>query len=445
MAAEEANKNGGQGAGSGAVDSPAPGSTLEISIEKMVYGGDGLARTPEGVVLVAGVLPGERVTVRLAPPRGGVRRGHLAHITEASPERIAPDCPYFGRCGGCQYQHIRYERQLQLKQGIFLESLERIGKMRLEKPMTMLSGQPWHYRNRSRLQFEKQSSSFQAGYLEPFSHRLCPVEQCPISSPAINEALAGLAHGAGTACFPEATGEIEWFASDSDQALIATVHSSAAPPAEFGDRLMEALPGLQSVSWREQLSRRVTTWGSESLSYRVGEFHYRISHDSFFQTNRFLLPEMIPAVVGDLEGNWALDLYAGVGFFTIPLARRFERVVAVETDAPSARDLASNVGVVGGRARADRKTVENFLATNSRPWDAVVVNPPRSGLNRMVVEPLCRLRPPRLVYVSCDPTTLARDLAALTHDAYQIRSVHLVDQFPQTFHLESIVHLEKVG
>ena len=154
---------------------------------------------------------------------------------------------------------------------------------------------------------------------------------------------------------------------------------------------------------------------------------------------------MIPAVVGDLEGNWALDLYAGVGFFTIPLARRFERVVAVETDAPSARDLASNVGVVGGRARADRKTVENFLATNSRPWDAVVVNPPRSGLNRMVVEPLCRLRPPRLVYVSCDPTTLARDLAALTHDAYQIRSVHLVDQFPQTFHLESIVHLEKVG
>ncbi|MBI4465787.1 MAG: 23S rRNA (uracil(1939)-C(5))-methyltransferase RlmD, partial [Acidobacteria bacterium] len=419
---------------------------LDVVIEKMVYGGEGLARTPQGVLLVGGVLPGERAKVQIEEKRHGVRRARLRELLVASPERVIPDCPYFGRCGGCQYQYASYQRQLELKREILIECFERIGKLRLEIPVTLVPSEPWHYRNRTRFQIEKQAAAFQIGYFELSSHRLCPVERCPISAPAINAAIEKLNQGVGASHFPDGKAEIELFASDSGQALLATVYSPAAPPENFGEMLMSAIPEVKSVGWFEKLSRRQKVWGEGFIVYHVGEFHYRVSHDSFFQTNRFLPESMIRAALGDLEGTRALDLYAGVGFFTIPLARRFAQVTAVEAHAASAQDLATNAGVVGTRARACHSNVEKFLSGVTKKWDAVVVDPPRSGLNRVVIGHLCRLRTPRLVYVSCDPTTLARDLKALMEGAeYRIRSLHLVDQFPQTFHVETVVHLDQAG
>ncbi|MGH9783741.1 MAG: class I SAM-dependent RNA methyltransferase, partial [Terriglobia bacterium] len=221
--------------------------------------------------------------------------------------------------------------------------------------------------------------------------------------------------------------------------------SGSTPAAPFGERLRSAVPTLESVCWRGRAERQETIWGSGALTYRVGEFHFRVGHDVFFQVNRFLHQAMIQAVLQDLEGDRALDLYAGAGFFALPLARRFEKVAAVESDASAARDLAANVGVVGGRARAFHKPAEKFLPVTSHNWDVVVVDPPRSGLAPAVVEQLLRVRPRRLVYVSCDPTTLARDLARFTPAPYRIRSMQLVDQFPQTFHIETVVHLEQSG
>lgn len=426
-------------------DLPTTEQTLEVTIEKMVYGGDGLARTPQGVVLVAGMIPGERGSVRLEERRKGVRRGQVLELAAASPDRTAPDCPYFGRCGGCQYQHISYPRQLELKQEILRECLERIGKIRLEVPITVAASEPWRYRNRARLQVEKQAQEFRIGYYETLSHRLCPVSCCPISSPAISEAIAKLSEGVGAACFPDGTAELELFASDNDRSMLATVYSSAAPAPEFGEKLQGAIPLLESVCWHDLTQRRETTWGTGAVTYRIGEFHFRVSHHAFFQANRFLHEGMIQAVTQDLEGNRALDLYAGVGFFAVPLTRRFGKVVAVEADGSAARDLAANLGVVGVRARALHKSVEKFFTSTSHNWDSVVVDPPRAGLTPAVADHLRRVRCARLVYVSCDPTTLARDLARLTPAPYRIRSVHLVDQFPQTFHIESIVHLEQSG
>ncbi|MBI1956274.1 MAG: 23S rRNA (uracil(1939)-C(5))-methyltransferase RlmD, partial [Acidobacteria bacterium] len=385
--------------------------------------------------------------VQVEERRHGVRRGRLLELLAASPDRIVPDCPYFGRCGGCHYQHTSYQRQLEIKKEVLLECFERIGKLHLDIPITVLPSEPWHYRNRTRFQVEKQASVFQIGYFELSSHRLCPVERCPISAPAINTAIEKLNHGVGAACFPEGKAELELFASDSGQALLATVYSSVAPPENFGEMLMSAIPEVKSVGWFEKFSRRQRVWGAGAITYHVGEFHYRVSHDSFFQPNRFLPEPMIRAVLGDLEGAQALDLYAGVGFFTVPLARRFEQVTAVEAHAASAQDLRTNVGVVGTRARAYNSNAEKFLSRMKKTWDAVVVDPPRSGLSRGVVEPLRRLRPKRLVYVSCDPTTLARDLKVLLLESaeYRIRSLHLVDQFPQTFHVETVVHLDQAG
>lgn len=416
--------------------------TLNVSIEKLVYGGEGLARTDEGVLLVPGVLPGESVEVELRPRRHGVRRGRLVRLVEPCRERVVPECPYFSHCGGCHYQYISYERQLQLKQEILKECCERIGKFRLEVPVSVLSSEPWRYRNRARLRIEKRSGRFQIGYFEYSSHCLCAIEQCPISSPGINGVLEKLCGGLGASCFPDGKAEFELFASDSDQSMLATVASGSPPPRNFGEKLLDALPSVESVRWRQEPTGKQTNWGSGSISYHVGEFHYRVGHDSFFQVNRFLLLEMIRAVTGDMEGNRALDLYAGVGLFTVPLSRRFLNVTAIEAQAAAARDLTSNMGVVGERATSCRRTVEGFLAAASPGWDLIVANPPRYGLNKGVLSHLKRLQPRHFVYVSCDPTTLARDLAVLVGSGYQVRDVHLVDQFPQTFHLESVVHLE---
>ena len=440
-----------------AAQAAAPDMDIEASIEKLVYGGDGLTRTPQGVVLVSGVIPGERIRLLLAERKKGVRRGRLLELAETSPDRIPADCSYFGQCGGCQYQHIAYSRQVALKQEIFQECLERVGKIRLDVPITVTASEPWGYRNRSRLQVEKQGDSFRIGYHEPRSNKLCAVEKCPISSPAVNEVLSRLSSGVGADVFPDCgpdsgpdgephnETELELFASDNDRTMLATVYSSAAPPKQFGDKLRTAVPMLESVCWRGRGSRSDTVWGSGAVTCRVGEFHFRVSHATFFQTNRYLLDAMIQAVLQDLEGDRALDLYAGVGLFALPLARRFEKVAAVESSDAAARDLAANVGVVGGRARAFHKTTEKFLAVTSTNWDLVVVDPPRSGLAPAVVEHLRRILPRRLVYVSCDPTTLARDLALLTPAPFRVRSVELVDQFPQTFHIESVVHLEQSG
>ena len=373
--------------------------TLDVSIEKLVYGGDGLARTSQGVVLVPGVIPGERLSLRLEERKKGVRRGQLLELAERSADRVAADCPYFGRCGGCQHQHITYARQLALKQDILRECFERVGKIRLEVPVSATAAEPWGYRNRARLQIEKQGDAFRIGYHEPQSNTLCAVERCPISSPAINEVLAKLCAGAGAELFPD-TGpeggiEMELFASDNDRTMLATVYSAAAPPLEFGDKLRSALPILESVCWRARSGPSETVWGSGAVTCRVGEFHFRVSHGVFFQTNRFLHDAMIQAVRQDLEGNRALDLYAGVGLFALPLARRFEKVAGVEADAAAARDLAANVGVVGGRARAFHKTAEKFLTVTSPNWDLVVVDPPRNGLTPGVVEqrtPIAALR-----------------------------------------------------
>ena len=428
-------------------ESTTVGPALEVAIEKMVYGGEGLARTPEGVLLVPRVIAGERVTALPETARRGVRRGQLLEVVEHSPERISAPCPYYARCGGCQYQHISYSRQLQTKEQVLLECFERVGKFQIHVPIQTIPSEPFGYRNRVRLQVEKRPDGFRVGYREHSSHTLVPVEACPIAFPAIQETIGSLAGGVLTEAFPDGDAEVELFSSETGASLLATVYSPLTAPAEFGDIWRTALPAFESVAWlqtdahRDPTHIKQTNWGNGAITYRVGEYHYRVSHESFFQANGLLLARMVEAAMGDLSGARALDLYAGVGFFTLPLARRFERVAAVEAHPASARDLAANAGVMGTRVQVHRKPVEQFLAATSHNWDAVLVDPPRAGLTKPALEGLARLRAPRVVYISCDPTTLARDLAKLLAADYEIVSVHLVDQFPQSFHIETIVHL----
>jgi 23S rRNA (uracil1939-C5)-methyltransferase len=437
---------------------------LLLSIEKLIYGGDGLAhlagdeRGHGKAAFIPFVLAGEKVEATVSEEKPGFARARATTIVEHSPHRIQPGCPYFGRCGGCHYQHADYDYQLQIKKEILLESLRRIAKLEPPCEIQMHASAPWNYRNRSRLQVRTQPE-FALGYFKLSSHELLPVEQCPISSPLINRGIAAVwsmgAAGKGVA----GVREIEIFASADDSRMLVELScDSSARRAAVRARSQElcaAMPEVAGVvAFRESQKgprERLVAVGASDLTYLVGEMAFRVSAGSFFQTNRFLLDELTEIVATGRAGEWALDLYAGVGLFSTALACNFRHIVSVESSQTAAKDLEYNLPTNG---KAVQATAEQFLgrigegrAGNfilpelpKRP-DLIVVDPPRSGLGDGVVRALANANAPRITYVSCDPATLARDLMVLLGTGYRIEQMHLVDLFPQTYHLESVVKL----
>jgi len=422
-----------------------------VTIEKLAYGGEGLARTNDGIVLVPSALPAERVEIELEPMKRGVRRAKLVQIIEPSPHRIKAECPYFLECGGCQHQQVNYEKQLDWKKDILTDSLERIGKLKIELPIKVVAAEPWAYRNRIRLHSERAGDAFKIGFQKAASNELAFVGNCAISSPSLQEIIRTLSSEGVSHLFPEGTAEIELFDPNSGREFLATIVSDSPAPRDFGEAWKSVFPECKSVGWIHKNSNRqrgahsALVWGDGGVTVRVGEYRYRVSHESFFQTNRYLLEQMIQTLLDEKSGDRVLDLFAGVGFFTVPLARRFKHVIAVESHHSSSLDLKINAGVAPSQIHAYPETVESFLASrpSRQPWDLLVADPPRHGLSKPVRERIIALQPRSIAYVSCDPTTLARDLAAFNSASYGIESIHLIDLFPQTFHVETIVHLSR--
>ena len=431
-----------------------------LTIEKLIYGGDGLARTPADAngrsmaVFVPFVLPGEHAEAEIAPGKAGFARGSVSQLVERSPERVEAGCPYFQRCGGCHYQHISYERQLEYKTGILRETLLRIAKIELQAEIKLHPSPPWNYRNRTRLRLQT-APDFALGYYRLGSHEFLAVRECPISSPLINRVMARLIDLEGCEC-PAAVEEIELFAGGSDERLLAWAFCGrdAGPEAllRWAETLRRELPavtGLTFFPWRRRSEeeessdlRPLAQSGASEVLYRVEDTEYRVSAGAFFQVNRHLVNELVSTVTGNAQGDLALDLYAGVGLFSAALARSFHHIFAVEASQISYADLvhnsAANVKAVGART-------EDYLRkwpARKRP-DLVVLDPPRAGLGKRVTRLLVELGAQRLRYVSCDPATLARDLAPLLAAGYRIEEAHLFDLFPQTFHIESVMLLAR--
>ncbi|MGE5644448.1 MAG: class I SAM-dependent RNA methyltransferase [Acidobacteriota bacterium] len=392
----------------------------EVVIEKLVYGGQGLARADGRVVLVPFVLPGETVQVRVETERRGVLEARLAGISTPSAVRTEAPCPFFLRCGGCQYQHATYEAQLEQKREILREVLRRVGKMDASPEIATIAAEPWGYRNRTQFHL----ASGEIGYYGFGSHHLVPVDRCPISSPRINEALAALRDMMGNRRFPNFVRSLELFTNETDVQL--NVLETAQPVSKrFFDWCAERIPG----------------YAEDAIEYAAGAATYRVRHRSFFQVNRFLIDAMMRAALEGAEGETALDLYSGVGLFSVPLAARFANVTAVESSMSASRDLEFNAARAGVSVTAAHAPVEAFLtALETRP-DFVLADPPRAGLGKSAVRELLRLKPPRLNIVSCDPATFARDLGALAAGGYRLDALTLIDLFPQTFHIETVARL----
>jgi len=371
------------------------GGQVELRIEKWVYGGAALARLEGQIVLVPYVLPGETIRARLASRARGLLRASPLEIVSAAPGRVTPPCPYFGRCGGCHYQHADYEIQLAGKAEILRETLRRVGKIETPVRIDTISGEPYGYRNRIQLHVEGP----RAGFREAGSHRLCPVQQCPVASPRLNRALREDIAGRR---FARRIETLELFTNERD------LQGPGSPAA---------------------------------IDYQVGPHAYRVSRGSFFQVNRHLLEPLVERVAKGASGRLALDLYAGAGLFSLPLAERFDQVVAVEGGRSAHGDLVYNARRAGLPVRAEHAAVDAFLESFPARPDLVVADPPRAGLDKGAVSGLLRLQAPRLVMVSCDPATLARDLSRLLAAGYQIERLTMADLFPQTYHIETVVDL----
>jgi 23S rRNA (uracil1939-C5)-methyltransferase len=434
--------------------------SMELKIEKMIYGGDGLARMPADgtgrskTVFIPFVLDGEQVSATVVEQKSGFDRAEAGRIISASPHRVEPQCKYFYRCGGCHYQHSDYEHQLTIKREILRETLKRTARVDFAGEIHTHASPPWNYRNRTRMHV--QMPEFALGYYRANSRILLPIEECPISSPLINRAIKEVWRLGRQGLLPATTREIEFFASSEDRELLLEVYSTYEPEApaqdelkHFAEAISAAMPevrgtiafatGSSLFPWQSA----VWSHGETNIRYLTAFGSYRVQAGSFFQTNRFLADKLVDIVAQGATGELALDLYAGTGLFSVPLAKQFRRVVAVESSPASFADLQINVPQ---NVQPERMTTEEFLRKNLTAMkpDVVVVDPPRAGLEEKITTFIARMAPRQITYVSCDPATLARDLKALLDQGYVTSEVHLVDLFPQTYHLESVVKLEHV-
>jgi 23S rRNA (uracil1939-C5)-methyltransferase len=416
-----------------------------VQIEKPIYGGAFLARVEGKAVFVPLALPGEQARVRVVEEKRGYATAELEEIVAAAAERVAPTCRHFGICGGCQYQHAEYKAQLVYKQAILRETLERSG-LRAPDEIAVLAGEPWAYRNRIRLAFD---AAGRAGYRGRRSHAVVAIGECPIAAPLLVRAAFSAAELFRRFGIPSRPAELSLFCDAAETSMLASVFTDGAarvPLTDYFDALLPQIPslrGVELVEVHQGQPRTVARAGAESIAYRVAEFEYRVDHGAFFQVNRWLMDELVECVTHGLSGGLAWDLFAGVGLFARKLSESFGRVVAVESAAAAMAALKENLR--GTNATAVKAATLEFLrgAVEGERPDLIVVDPPRAGLGAETTELLGRIGAPQLVYVSCDPATLARDLRELVGAGYAIERMTLADLFPQTFHLETVVRLRR--
>jgi 23S rRNA (uracil1939-C5)-methyltransferase len=443
---------------------------MDVTIEKLIYGGDGLAHHEGSTVFVPFVLPAERVAVSPVEQKKKFVRARVDNLLEPSPQRVAPPCPHFGICGGCNYQYIPYDAQLAYKAEILRETLRRIGRINWTGEIKTHASPPWGYRNRAQWKIRppldssdgstqpnagaanKSLTKLEIGYFRANSTALCAVDECAILSPLLLKTLLGLRAALAAGELPRELREIEVFSNEGAREttdaggsrLLLTANFAGFPSriAEHAETIRRVVPEAVSILFHDPSHDRMELFGPGFLETETAGPRYRVGHFSFFQVNRFLVDALVRTVCDEENVRIALDLYAGVGLFSIPLAKRFERVIAVESNPAAVRDLETNMR---GLSTIEVRTadVERFLERNKERPDFVVLDPPRDGLAPDAAKRLGRLQPARITYVSCEPPTLARDLAVLAEAGYDCSEIHMFDLFPQTFHMETVVRLRR--
>ena len=382
---------------------------LEVEVERILPGGMGLAHAGGKTVFVSLAAPGDRVRVRIDRKQGELLFASIVEILTPSPVRTEPPCPYFGRCGGCDFQQLTYEAQLEAKAGIIRDCLHRIARLE-DVPEIVVTASPnnWRYRMRATWQIDRELRAI--GYYERGSRRVCDVVECAVLQPELQETF-------------ERVRATEWQQFPRDL------------------KHLDAVAGENGVS----LSPPFAGFETNELRLTVRGEVYQYNADAFFQINPSLLGALIEYAIGYASGATVLDLYCGVGLFTLPLARQFQSVIGVEANGTAARFARRNLQLAGlTNANVITATVTDWFRSSAvGPVDFVLLDPPRAGAESAVIKGILDLQPRAISYVSCDPATLARDLRKLIGGGYVIESIAGFDLFPQTHHVETVVRLAR--
>jgi len=400
----------------GHLESRAP---FQVKIEKLTYGGEGLGRVEGRVVFVPFTVPGDHLEVRPVEEKKNYVRAAVTRILQPGPGRRDPPCPHFGRCGGCQWQHLDYALQVELKRGILEELFHHHFPESRSLSISMkASPEEYGYRSRARLQLRGGATTPAAGFFRYRSQSVEDIDRCPLFRPPLNEALAAVRR------------------AQLDGSLRTLAQEIGVACAEDG-------------SYAYQETAPAEPQSGKTLSRHAGGFRYAFEPAVFFQANDFLIEDLIATVMGLTHGSHdALDLYAGVGLFTLPFARHYQNVVAVESSPAAHRLCVGNVSGAGLKnVRAVRADVADWIhaadSVAAPAFDLILLDPPRQGSGQEIMRRLAEWAPETMIYVSCDPQTLIRDLAALPARDYQIDRIAGLDLFPQTFHIETVVRLRR--
>ncbi|MGB3968104.1 MAG: TRAM domain-containing protein [Planctomycetota bacterium] len=419
-----------------------------MTVERLGFGGFAIARHDGLALFVPFAAPGDRLRVEVTEVEKSFARTRLAEVLAPGPARIAPRCRHYGECGGCQLQHVDYGTQVAAKAEFVRDALTRTGGFPWPEPVVVHHAEPWGYRTRTQLKLVATSGQRVDG-----SHgRLRKQERRALAKAAAATATTEPCHPPGPPI------PVLGFHRAFSHSVVDVAECPVlAPPLEQGlADVRQALAGMPKKEWPYQIDGAcgtgVASWApdlpgmrKDLVEHEVGGFRYLIEPESFFQGNRHLVAKLVSGAIGDERGELAFDLYAGVGLFTLPLARRFERVLAVEDERRAATLGRVNVKTNGcDNVSYLRATTEQFLRSNKERPDLVLMDPPRLGA-KPALPALLALRARRLVYVSCDPQTLARDLRTLVDGGYVLEQVEGYDMFPQTFHVEAVARLRFEG
>ncbi len=412
-------------------------STFDVRVDNLAYGGEAIGRLPDGrVVFVPYAIPGELVRLSINEDKPQHARGNLVEVLEASTERVIPRCQHFGTCGGCHYQHMNYPAQVKAKAAILREQLERIGGLRDFPPVEIMAApNEWNYRNSIQFHLTRE---VKLGFQRANTNQTFAIHECHLPEEAINriwpqievEPMADLEH-------------IDLrrisLRAGADEEMILILESSSPQAMEFS---IEGLP-LSIV----QLGAygRIILAGSDYVVMEMLGRQFKVSADSFFQVNRLQAQVMVTHSVEHLpisSDSTVVDAFCGVGLFSAFLAPRVKRLVGIEIATEACEDFAANLDEFD-HVELYEDTVENVLGQINFSPDLIVMDPPRAGLGSKTVEGILAQGAAHLAYISCDPATLARDGKQLAAGGYILKSLALVDMFPQTYHIESISWWEK--
>ncbi|MBN1567325.1 MAG: class I SAM-dependent RNA methyltransferase [Acidobacteria bacterium] len=406
---------------------------FEVKIEKLIYGGLGFGRYRGKVVFVPFSVPGDRLRVRPVAEKKTFIRAEIAEILQAGKGRIKPVCPHFMKCGGCQLQQLDYPLQVDSKR----QMLEEIFHHRFPDTSDLeiiMRGclQPYGYRSRARMQLRGFGAKTVVGFYRFHSHSIVDIENCPLFRPSLNEALSSIR---------QFKLKVDTDAGPQEMDIACSEEEDTWATARSGSETEESFITLFGTRRREDVI----------LRKKAGGYVYSTTASVFFQANDFMVSDLVALVQDSAKGygsNSALDLYSGVGLFSLPLARQFKNVVAVENSPSSCRLCSSNAKAAGLNniqvVSADAASwMQAGECAQSDPFDLIVLDPPRTGAGCEVMEQIRKLAPKTILYVSCDPQTLSRDLAMISPEDYRIDFIQGLDMFPQTFHFETVVRLTK--